>query len=60
MIPASKEPITADQKVRLRRLAEDAYELDAYSSDITQAEAEKRIAMLTAKLRLLDEPPYVL
>lgn len=52
--------MTAQQRELLRRLARDGYELDAFSAQITQAEAAKRIAMLQAKLRLLDEPPHTL
>lgn len=52
--------MTAKQAARLKQLAIDAYELDAFKPDLTQAEAERRIAMLTAKLPLLDEPPHTL
>ena len=44
----------------LKRLAQDAYELDAFKPNLTRTEAEKRIAMLTAKLKLLDGPPHTL
>lgn len=50
--------MTADQKTRLRQLAEDGYEIDAFSSQLTQKEAATRIAMLEAKLRLQDGPPH--
>jgi glyoxylate carboligase len=53
-------PMTATQESTLKRLAQDAYELDAFKPNLTRAEAEKRIAMLTAKLKLLDEPPHTL
>jgi len=39
-------------------LAEAAYELEAFQPNLTRAEADLRIAMLTAKLKLLDEPPH--
>ena len=52
--------MTAEQSVLLRQLARDGYEHDAFSKQLTQAEAVKRIAMLQAKLRLLDEPPHTL
>jgi hypothetical protein len=42
----------------LKRLAKDAYELDAFKPNLTRAEADTRIAMLTAKLKLLDGPPH--
>jgi len=54
------QPMTAEQTATLKRLAEAAYELDAFKPNLTRAEADLRIAMLTAKLRLLDEPPHAL
>ncbi len=54
------EPMTAEQAATLKRLAEDAYELEAFGPNLTRAEADKRIAMLTAKLKLLGEPPHTL
>jgi hypothetical protein len=54
------EPMTAAQAAMLKRLAQDAYELDAFKPNLTRAEADKRIAMLTAKLQLLGEPPHTL
>jgi hypothetical protein len=53
-------PMTAEQAARLRQLAYDTFELEAFKPNLTQAEAERRIAMLTAKLALLDEPPHTL
>ena len=52
--------MTAVQAATLKRLAEAAYELDAFKPNRTRAEADVRIAMLTAKLKLLDEPPHTL
>ena len=52
-------PMTAEQAATLKRLAEAAYEL-AFKPNLTRAEADVRIAMLTAKLKLLDEPPHTL
>ena len=60
---ADRYPIlgmTAEQAATLRRLAEAAYELDAFKPNLTRAEADLRIAILTAKLKLLDEPPHTL
>jgi hypothetical protein len=54
------EPMTAEQAATLKRLAEAAYELDAFQPNLTSAEADVRIAMLTAKLKLLDGPPHTL
>jgi hypothetical protein len=52
--------MTAEQAATLKRLAEAAYELDAFKPNLARAEADVRIAMLTAKLKLLDEPPHTL
>jgi hypothetical protein len=53
-------PMTAEQAVVLKQLATDAFELEAFHPNLTQAEAQRRIATLTAKLALLDEPPHTL
>ena len=52
--------MTAAQAATLKRLAHDAYELDAFKLNLTRTEADIRIAMLTAKLKLLGEPPHTL
>jgi len=52
--------MTAEQAATMKGLAKEAYELDAYKRNLTRAEADKRIAMLTAKLKLLDGPPHTL
>jgi hypothetical protein len=52
--------MTAEQAATLKRLATAAYERDAFKPNLTQAEADLRIAALTAKLKLLDEPPHTL
>lgn len=54
------ERMTAEQAALLRRLAQDAYEPDVFSSQLTQSEAARRIAMLEAKLKLLCEPPHTI
>ncbi|MFZ1951219.1 MAG: DUF3072 domain-containing protein [Pseudolabrys sp.] len=60
------QPMTADgqmtaaQAATLKRLAQAAYELDAFKPNLTRTEADIRVAMLTAKLKLLDEPPHTL
>jgi Protein of unknown function (DUF3072) len=56
----SDQLMTVEQAATLKRLAEAAHELDAYKPHLSRAEAEKRIAMLTAKLKLLDGPPHTL
>jgi hypothetical protein len=53
-------PMTAEESAVLKKLAIDAFEQEAFSPDLTQAEARRRIATLTAKLALLDEPPHTL
>ena len=52
--------MTAEQAATLKRLAESAYELDAFKLNLTRAEADLRIAALAAKLKLLGEPPHTL
>ena len=54
------EPMTTEQGATLKRLAEAAYELDAFKPNLTRAEADRRIAALTAKLKLLGGPPHTL
>jgi DUF3072 family protein len=56
----ANQPMTADQAATLKRLAQLAYELDAFKPNLTRGEAALRIAMLTAKLKLLDGPPHTL
>lgn len=60
MDAAENMRMTAEQAVRLKQLAIDGYEPDAFKEVLTRAEAERRIAMLSAKLKLLDEPPHTL
>lgn len=57
---ATVAPMTALQATRLKQLACDAYELEAFKTHLTQVEAQRRIAVLTAKLAMLDEPPHTL
>ncbi len=52
--------MTVEQAATLKGLAEAAYELDAFAPNLTRAEADQRTATLTAKLKLLDEPPHML
>lgn len=51
-------PMSADQARILRELAKDALEPEAFSRKLTQSEAAQRIAMLTAKLKLMSHPPH--
>ena len=50
--------MTPEQASILRKLAFDAYEPEAFSSELTAAEAEQRIGVLRAKLKLMSEPPH--
>ncbi len=52
--------MTPAQRAELRVLAQAAYEPEAFSEQLTQTEAAERIAMLKAKLKLLDAPPHTL
>jgi|SRR6516162_7163053 hypothetical protein len=54
------KPMTAEQAATLKRLAEAAYDLAAFKPNLTHDEANERIAILTAKLKLLDGPPHTL
>jgi hypothetical protein len=56
----SEVPMTAEQAKLLKQLAMDAYEPDAFSANLTQSDAERRIATLQAKLKLMDAPPHTL
>ncbi len=50
--------MSTEQAALLRRLAFDAYEPEAFKPDLTKAEAEQRIEVLRAKMRLMGEPPH--
>jgi hypothetical protein len=50
--------MTAEQAETLKRLAKAAYDLQAFRPDLTRAEADQRIAMLKAELKLESEPPH--
>jgi hypothetical protein len=53
-------PMTSERTKMLKRLAKAAYELDALKPNLTRTEANRRIAALAAKLKLLGEPPHTL
>ena len=57
---ATAGPMTAEQSELLKKLARDAYDLDAFRPRLTQAQAQLRIAGLYAKLKLQDGPPHTL
>lgn len=48
------------QAAELKQLCETAFEPDAFKPNLDAAEAARRIAVLKAKLRLLDGPPHTL
>ena len=52
--------MTDKQAVLLRELAIDTYEPEAFRPNLTKAEAELRINVLKAKLKLMGEPPHTL
>lgn len=41
-----------------RKLAYEAYEPEAFGPALTKTEAEQRIGVLQAKLKLMSEPPH--
>lgn len=49
--------MTPEQAALLRKLAFDAYEPEAFRPNLT-AEAERRIDVLQAKLKLMSDPPH--
>ncbi len=51
-------PMSAEQAALLRRLAFDAYEPEAFKPNLTKLEAERRIDVLQAKMKLMSEPPH--
>jgi hypothetical protein len=52
--------MSTEQSMLLKQLAHDAYEPDAFAEHLTEADAERRIATLRAKLKLMDGPPHTL
>jgi hypothetical protein len=54
----SEAMMSAEQSEVLRKLAFDAYEPDAFSPNLTRAEAEQRIDVLRAKMKLMSDPPH--
>jgi len=56
--PGTVARMTPEQASLLRKLAFDAYEPEAFSAELTQTEAEQRIGVLQAKLKLMSEPPH--
>lgn len=57
--PNTSDFMTSEQAAVLKKLAFDAYEPEAFSPSLTKAEADQRIDMLRAKLRLMGEPPHI-
>jgi hypothetical protein len=56
--PDVVDRMSAEQTRLLRQLAFDAYEPEAFAPNLTNAEAERRIRVLGAKLKLMSEPPH--
>ena len=54
----SEALMNAEQAALLRKLAFDAYEPEAFSPNLTEAEAKQRIELLQAKMNLMGEPPH--
>jgi hypothetical protein len=54
----SDTPMTTEQASRLKELAMEALEPEAFSPKLTASEAAIRIETLQAKLRLQDGPPH--
>jgi hypothetical protein len=52
------DPMTPEQRVLLRQLAEEAFDLEAFGEHLTSDEAARRIATLQAKIKLQGEPPH--
>jgi hypothetical protein len=52
------EPMTAEQAYLLKRLAQEAYDTEAYGPHLTQTEAARRIAALQEKIKLQGNPPH--
>jgi hypothetical protein len=50
--------MTPEQAALLRRLAHEAYDVEAFRAQLTRSEAERRIAVLQSKLKLQSEPPH--
>jgi hypothetical protein len=55
---ATEALMTDEQASRLKALAAQAFEPDAFDPRLSHAEAAHRIETLTAKLKLLDGPPH--
>jgi hypothetical protein len=51
-------PMTAAQAERLKQLADDLQLLGLFKHNLTQAEAERRIALLGVKLMSVDKPAH--
>jgi hypothetical protein len=52
------EPMTGVQASRLKTLAEEVREPEAYQQGLSKAEASRRINVLMEKLRIGELPPH--
>jgi hypothetical protein len=57
---ARANPMTDAQATELKRLSDAAFEPEAFKHNLDEVEANRRMAALKAKLRLMDEPPHTL
>jgi hypothetical protein len=58
-VSKSETRMSTEQAAVLRKLAFDAYEPEAFSPNLTEAEAQQRIDVLQAKMKLMGEPPHI-
>jgi DUF3072 family protein len=58
-VSKSEPRMSTEQAAVLRKLAFDAYEPEAFSPNLTEAEAQQRIDVLQAKMKLMGEPPHI-
>jgi hypothetical protein len=53
-------PMIPEQAAQLKQLAHATFDLEAFDSQLSRAEAQRRIVTLRAKLKLQGEPPHTL
>jgi hypothetical protein len=56
--PETVARMTPGQASLFRKRAYEAYEPEAFGPALTKTEAEQRIGVLQAKLKLMSEPPH--
>ena len=55
---AAREPMTGAQASHLKMLADEIQEPSAFTEDLSQREASRRIDALAERLRLYNLPPH--